>query len=126
MFDFARKGFYLGLGLANATKEKIESFAKEFAKEAKLTEEEGRKLANFLHGESKKAGESLKETVDGLVEAAVKRMPCRRGIKELEARIAALEEAVGITPPEPKCCCSDEDAKQTDEADEDAEGDAKA
>lgn len=126
MFDFARKGFYLGLGLANATKEKIESFAREFAKEAKLTEEEGRKLAQFLHGESKKAGDSLKETVDGLVEAAVKRMPCRRGIKELEARIAALEEAVGITPPEPECCCSDKNTDEANEADKSAEDEAKA
>jgi len=118
MFDFARKGLYVGLGLANATKEKIESCAKEFAKEAKLTEEEGRKFAHFLQGESKKASENLRETVDGLVEAAVKRIPHRRGIKELEARIAALEEAVGIAPPEPECCCSD-DAQDADEGAED-------
>ena len=121
MFDFARKGLYVGLGLANATKEKIESFAREFAKEAKLTEDEGRKLAQFLHRESKKAGEGLKETVDGLVEAAVKRMPCRRGMKEMEARIAALEMAVGIAPPQPDCCCSEEGPEQADGAEKSAE-----
>ena len=120
MLNFARRGLYVGLGLANATKEKIESFAKEFSKEAKLTEEEGRKLAKLLHGESKKASDGLKDTVEGLVEAAVKRMPCRRGVKELEARVAVLEAALGIAPPEPECNCSDETENSTDGEGEDA------
>ena len=74
MFEFAKRGLYVGLGLANMTKEKVESFAQEFAKQAKLSEEEGKKFAEYLQAESKKASAELKQNVDKLVEAAVNKL----------------------------------------------------
>jgi len=113
MLDFAKRGLYVGLGLAYTTKEKVEAFAKEFAARSKLSEEEGRKLAEYLQAESKKASESLKETVEQLVQKAAKRLPCDRRFQGLEARLAALEKAAGIASPPPaepsKCCCGDQD-----------------
>lgn len=102
MFEFAKKGLYVTLGLASATKERIDTFAKEFAKRAKLSEKEGRKLAEYLHSESKKAHKSLKENVDSMVQKAVNRMPLKSRLDRLEARVAALEAAAGITPPPPE------------------------
>ena len=100
MLDFAKKSLYVGLGLATMTKEKLEAFAKEAADYAKLSEEEGRKLAEFLQTEAKKARENLRENVDGLVKGAVNSLPSKGRVHRLEQRIAALEKAVGITPPE--------------------------
>ncbi len=108
MFEFAKKGLYVGLGLANLTKEKAEAFAKEFAQRADLTEEEGKKFAEYLQGESRKASDGLKETVDNLVKAAVRRLPCCRKCAQLEERIAALEAAAGIASPEPESATDDE------------------
>ena len=114
MFEFAKRGLYVGLGLANLTKEKVESFAEEFAKQAKLSEEEGKKFAEYLQTESKKASAELKQNVDNLVEAAVNKLPCNRVISRLEARIAALEKAVGVPAEEAPCCCGpDADAEAT-------------
>lgn len=124
MLDFAKKSLYVGLGLATMTKDKIEAFAKEAADYAKLGEEEGRKLAEYLQAEARKARESLRENVEGLVNAAVKNLPSKRRIHRLEQRIAALEEAAGITPAaEPDAgdapCPDDEDADTPAGEDED-------
>ncbi|NOY81390.1 MAG: hypothetical protein GXP31_10350 [Kiritimatiellaeota bacterium] len=98
MLDFAKKGFYLGLGLATLTKDKVQSFAKEVAERTKMTEEEGKKFAQYLDAESQKARESLKENIQQVVHATVGRLPWRRRIEELETRIAAIESAMGIQP----------------------------
>ena len=98
MFDFAKKGFYLGLGLATMTKDKVQALAKEVAERTKMTEEEGKKFAQYIDVESQKARDSLKENIQQLVEATAGRLPCRRQLKELEARVAALEAAMGIDP----------------------------
>ena len=98
MLEFAKKGFYLGLGLATMTRDKVQSFAKEVAERTKMTEEEGKKFAQYIDAESQKARESLKESVQQIVGATVGRLPCRRQLKELEARVAALEAAMGIEP----------------------------
>ena len=98
MMDYAKKGFYIGLGLAGMTKEKIEELGREFAKRSQLSEDEGRKLAEFLKDESKKAHADLKENVDRLVQKAIARLPCEKKVAQLEARLAALEAKLGITP----------------------------
>ena len=115
MLDFAKRGLYLGLGLACYTKEKVETFAKEFAERSKMSEEEGRKFADYLREESVKAKAHLQETVEGMVAKASSKMPCMSRVQELEARVAALEEALGTGSTEQACegKCPDGDA--TDE-----------
>ena len=100
MLDFAKKSLYVGLGLATMTKDKLEAFAKDAAEYAKLSEDEGRKLAEFLQAEAKKARANLRETVEGVVNATAEKLPSKRRIERLERRIAAVEQAVGINPPE--------------------------
>ena len=100
MFEFAKKGLYIGLGLASMTKDKADEFAKEFAKRAKVSEDEGRKFADYLKDESKKAEKDLKKNVEKIVEKTVGKMPCMKKIDALEERIAELEAAL-------KTCCAD-------------------
>jgi polyhydroxyalkanoate synthesis regulator phasin len=92
MKDFFRKTLYVGLGLANMTKEKVESAAKEIAKSAKLSEEEGRKLAEYLSEESHKAQEKMSANVKKMVDQTTKHFPTRKRIDALEARIEKLEK----------------------------------
>ena len=99
MLEFAKKGFFIGLGLASMTKDKAEAFAKEFAKSAKMTEDEGRKFAEYISGESKKAQKNLKETIENMVAKATSRMATRKQLEELQTRIEHLEELV-------KACCA--------------------
>ena len=95
MLELMKKSLYVGLGLAALTKETVEKVGKEIAKSAKLSEEEGRKLTEYLETESKKARESLKATVDKMVESAVLKLPCVKKVEDLEKRIAALEKSAG-------------------------------
>ena len=92
--NLLKKGIYLGLGLASLTKDKLAAVAAEVAKTAKLSEDEGRKLAGDLEKESQKAQEQLKAQVDSLVEAAAKRLPCCQKLTAIEHRLAKLETAI--------------------------------
>jgi len=98
MLEFAKKGLYLGLGLATLTKDKIQSFAKEVAEKTRMTEEEGKKFAEFLDEESQKARESLRQNIQQIVDATIGQLPWKKKIAELEARVQALEKAMGIEP----------------------------
>jgi polyhydroxyalkanoate synthesis regulator phasin len=99
MLDFVKKSVYVGLGLATMTKDRIETFAREVAQYTKLSEEEGRKLAEYLQSESRKARESLRDHVDTLVQKALGRLPYAAKIEQLEKRVASLEAAAGIAAP---------------------------
>jgi polyhydroxyalkanoate synthesis regulator phasin len=104
MREFFSKSMYIGLGLANMTKEKIENFAKEIAKQSEMSETEGHKFVEYLQGESQKARTELNKTVESVVQAAIKRMPCMAKISALEERVAALEAAAGIAQ-DSTCAC---------------------
>lgn len=113
MLDLVKKGLYIGLGLASMTKDKIEAVAKELAENAKMPEEEGRKLAKALHEESQKAKENLRTTVEAMVEAAAKKLPCCKRYNDVVRRLDALEAAAGIkTETKPGCeSCTDDGTK---------------
>ncbi len=99
MKEFFKKSMYVGLGLANMTKDKIEALAKEMANYSKMSEEEGKKFAEFLQTESKKASAGLKETIDKTVQGAMKTLRFKCRLTRLEERVAVLEKAAGIVPP---------------------------
>ena len=101
MFELAKKGFYMGLGLAGMTKDKAEAFARGFAQKANLTEDEGKKFADYIHEESQKAQDNLKSTVENMVRKTTSKMPCMKRIDELEARLARIEAHFNT-------CCGDD------------------
>ncbi len=103
--NLLKKSIYLGLGLASLTKDKLAAVAAEVAKTAKLSEDEGRKLAGELETESQKAREQLKIQIDNLVEAAAKRLPCCQKLTAIEQRLAKLEAALGKPAEGAGCGC---------------------
>lgn len=98
--DIIKKSFYLGLGLASATKDRIQSVAKEMGKQMDLTEEEGKKWAKSLEEEAEKSRQGLHAMVEDMVQQATRRLPCHKKITALEERIAELEKAVAGRPAE--------------------------
>ena len=91
MMDFLKKSMYVGLGLAAMTKERVESFAKEVANQTKMSEEEGRKLAEFLSDEASKAEGKLKDMVHRQVGEAADRLATKKQLADLEKKVAELE-----------------------------------
>jgi len=92
MLDIVRKTLLLGIGLAAMTKDKIEDVAKRIAEEDKLSEEEGRKLAEDLLNQSDEARKNLKKQVENFVENTLEKFPSRKDLQNLEERVAALEK----------------------------------
>lgn len=97
MVDLIKKAFYTGLGLAVLTKEKAEEMVKEIAQQAKLSEQEGKELADSLMKQSDRARQDFHGKVDEAVTAVVGRLhlATREEFESLRARVAELEAKVG-------------------------------
>jgi polyhydroxyalkanoate synthesis regulator phasin len=98
MLEFIKKSMYVGLGLATMTKDKVEAYAKELAKQTNLSEEEGRKLAEFMEKEANKARDDLKANIESMIDTTFKGFTYGKRITALEARVAALEAQLGQGP----------------------------
>jgi polyhydroxyalkanoate synthesis regulator phasin len=96
MLDFLKRTIWLGVGLAAMTAEKIEETVREIVKKGHLTEKEGKDLIVDLVEKSKKARKDLGERVEGMVQETLQRLkiPTRKEVDELKARIAELEKAL--------------------------------
>jgi polyhydroxyalkanoate synthesis regulator phasin len=94
MVDLLKKALYASMGLAFMTKEKIEETVKNLAKEARVSETEGRKLVEDMLKKSAEARTALEATVAKTVEAMLKKLslPSRKEYEALENRITALEQ----------------------------------
>lgn len=83
MIETLKKGVYLGLGLASLTKDKVQQLAAEVTREAKLTEEQGRRFQEELEQKAEESKTELRGEIDkridqalvqvGLVKAGIKR-----------------------------------------------------
>lgn len=109
MFEVVKKSVYMGLGLASLTTDKVRKLAGELSREAKLSEEEGHRLAEELErraGESRKELEvKIDEHIDqalvqvGLLRAGVKKAVDRttEGLQGLvDRRVDAALEKLGV------------------------------
>jgi len=100
MLDYLKKGMFMGLGMATMTKDRVESMVNEMRKYADISEEEGRKMADYLAEESKKTQKDMAQMIQSMVDSAVAKMPCVRRVEQMEERLRAVEEKVGLrTPP---------------------------
>ena len=95
MLDFLKKTLWVGAGLAAMTAEKIEETVKEIVNRGHITEKEGKELVDDLIEKSKKAKKDLGERVENVVQETLQRLkiPSRREVDELKARIEQLEKA---------------------------------
>lgn len=74
MIDLIKKTMYMGLGLAEMTREKVEEISKELVKKGEISEKEGRDLAEELVRKAASAKKSLETQVDKLVKQALDRL----------------------------------------------------
>ena len=95
MLDSIHKMFLAGVGLAAMTKDKIDEHIKELVEKGKLTEKEGREMADDMLKKSKQATEDLEKQVEKLVQEVLQtlQIPSKDDIEKLTARIEKLEAA---------------------------------
>ncbi len=101
MTDYFKKAMYIGLGMASATKERIDSMVDDMTEQTRMSEEEGRKFADSLKEEAGKARKDLQANIRSVVDDALDRVPTLGRIRHIERRLDALEAAAGIEPPPP-------------------------
>jgi len=93
MLDSIHKMFLAGVGLAAMTKDKIDEHIKELVERGKLTEKEGREIADDMLKKSKQAKEDLEKQVEKLVQQTLQtlQIASKEDVEKLTARIEKLE-----------------------------------
>ncbi len=93
MIELLKKTFFTGMGLVAVSKDKLEEFVKNLEKDAKITEEEGRKFVDEILKESDKARKDLEASIKEQVRKTLEGMniPTREEFKALSDRIDQLK-----------------------------------
>ena len=96
MLDFVKRTIWIGAGLAAMTAEKIEETVKEIVNRGHMSEKEGKELVDDLIEKSKKVKKDMSERVENAVQETLQRLkiPSRKEVEELKARIEHLEKAI--------------------------------
>ena len=99
MVELLKKSLYASVGMALLSKDKAEKVAKAIAKEAELSQEQGRKFVGDLVKKSDEARLTIERIVQEKVEKALKKtaLATRREVKVLEERIRILESSTDIS-----------------------------
>lgn len=97
MIDLFKKTMYMGLGLAEMTREKMEEISKELMKKGELSEKEGRDFVDELSRKSQQARKSLEKRVDEMVAGALSRLNVAT-----KTDLAALEKKLSKKPAAPR------------------------
>jgi len=94
MKEFVKKSMLFGVGLAMATKEKIESVVDDMIARGEMSEKEGKETVHALVEKSEEVKKDFMEKVDGMVQDALKRLnvPTREEVDVLKEKIEALEK----------------------------------
>ncbi len=95
MLDSIHKMFLAGVGLAAMTKDKIDEHVKELVEKGKLSEKEGREIADEMLKKSKQAKDDLEKQVEKQVQQTLQalQIASKEDVEKLEARIEKLEAA---------------------------------
>jgi len=93
MIDMLKKALFTGVGMVAMSREKVEEWAKNFAKEASFAEEEGKKFVDEVLKQSEEARKTLEQQVDRLAKSAMERfgMHTKEEVDELKKKIEDLE-----------------------------------
>jgi len=94
MMDLIKKTLYMGVGLANMTKEKVEEISQELIKKGELSAAEGKDFIDDLTRKSEEARKALEARVDSLVKSSLARMKIATSddVAALEKRVKKLED----------------------------------
>jgi polyhydroxyalkanoate synthesis regulator phasin len=95
MLEFIKKAIFIGAGLASMTAEKVEEAVAEIVRKGEISEKQGRELIQELKDRSGKARKDLGDRVEKMIEEALQKLkiPTRREMDELKARVDQLEKA---------------------------------
>ena len=98
MEDLFKKFVYTSVGLVSSSVEKMQKSVEKLVDEDKLSQEEGKKIVDDLFSNTESKAKDWEDKLRNLVEEAMTRMnfATQSQVKELEARIAELEEFHGI------------------------------
>ena len=96
MKDFIKRMALTGIGFASMGKDKIEEMARDISQNMGLSEDEGRKVAEEILDETRKARDDVeknsRETANRILEKMD--LPTKQDITKLENRIKELESKI--------------------------------
>jgi polyhydroxyalkanoate synthesis regulator phasin len=94
MMDSIKKALLTGIGLAAMSKEKIEEWAKNFAQEAKMAEEEGKKFVDDILKQADEAKKNAEDQISRFTKNALEKMglTTKSEYEELKRRLEELEK----------------------------------
>ena len=96
MIDLLKKGILTGIGIGLITKDKIEDYVKKAAKEAELTEEESRKLADELLKHSEETKQQIEKKINDEVKKVVDKLgvATHEDLKEIQKQLDKLQSSL--------------------------------
>ena len=98
MEDLFKKFLYTGVGLVSTTVEKLQSSVDKLVDEDKLSQDEGKKIVDDLVKNTSAKREEFEAKLKNVVEEVMARLNVgsQSQIKDIQDRLAAIEEKLGI------------------------------
>ncbi|MFP4445548.1 MAG: phasin family protein [Desulfosudaceae bacterium] len=95
MIDLIKKAMFAGIGLALKTKEEVEVMARELAKQAELSENEGKKFVNDFLKRYDESRDKLEEKVESSVRDVLSRssLATKEELTEIRDEIKKLKKS---------------------------------
>jgi polyhydroxyalkanoate synthesis regulator phasin len=96
MKEFLHKAWLFGVGMFDFTKDKVEALVQEMVRRGEITQQEGPEAVKELLAKAQETQEALVAKVKELTKNAINEINVAKAseLKALEARVAALEEAL--------------------------------
>lgn len=92
MFNLLEKSFIIGLGALSVTKNTAEKYVAEAIKQCKMSPDEGNTFLKTFSEEGEKAKKQLEDTVAEILKTRGQSLlPCHKKVTELEERVKELE-----------------------------------
>ncbi len=94
MIDLLKKTFFLGIGAAEVTKEKVEVLVDELIKRGEIAKEERAKIIQDFLKRAEQQEKAVMKKIEVEVAKAVKKLniASHKDLEKLEKRVAALEK----------------------------------
>jgi len=96
MKDFLQKAWLFGAGVFDFTKDKVEALVQEMVRRGEITQQESSETVKQLLAKAQEAQQGMVAKVKELTKIAVDEIKVAKAsdLEALEARVAALEEAL--------------------------------
>ena len=96
MKDLFQKAWLFGVGLVDFTKEKVDAMVQEMVQRGEITQQESPEAVKELLAKAQDAQQAMVAKVKELTRNAINEIDVAKAseLKALEARVAALEEAL--------------------------------